>query len=127
VLFLQCPLHAVSLTFTLILNTVCVCVCVYWEPDYEVFLLMRPDRGKEKTSNKQKEQSCLRDSCVVIRAVKQSKIKVCVYIIYVGIVYNYFVYIRAVKRLIAINHIQNKSLCLHNICGCTVYNYFVYI
>jgi len=33
---------------------------------------------------------------------------------------------RAVKRLIAINHIQNKSLCLHNICRCTVYNYFVY-
>jgi len=34
--------------------------------------------------------------------------------------------IRAVKRLIMINRIQNKSLCLHNICGCTVYNCFVY-
>ncbi len=32
----------------------------------------------------------------------------------------------AVKRLIAINHIQNKSFCLHNICMCAVYIY-VYI
>ncbi len=31
-----------------------------------------------------------------------------------------------VKRLIAINHIQNKSFCLHNICVYTVYVY-VYI
>jgi len=31
---------------------------------------------------------------------------------------------RAVKPLIAIYRIQNKSLCLHNICGCSVYNYF---
>jgi len=38
-----------------------------------------------------------------------------------------YTYIRAVNRLIVINRIQNKSLCLHNICGCTVYNYFVYI
>jgi len=37
------------------------------------------------------------------------------------------VFIRAVKRLIAINRIQNKSLYLHNICGCIVYNYFIYI
>ncbi len=28
--------------------------------------------------------------------------------------------ISAVKRLITINHIQNKSFCLHNICVCTV-------
>jgi len=34
---------------------------------------------------------------------------------------------RAIKRFIAINHIQNISLCLNNICGCTVYNYFAYI
>ncbi len=27
----------------------------------------------------------------------------------------------AVKRLIVINRIQNKSFCLHNICVCTVY------
>ncbi len=33
----------------------------------------------------------------------------------------------AVKRLIVINHIQNKSFCLHNICVCTVYIYYVYI
>jgi len=31
------------------------------------------------------------------------------------------------KCIIAINHIQNESLCLHNICVCNVYNYFVYI
>ncbi len=37
------------------------------------------------------------------------------------------VYISAVKRLIAINHIQNKSFCLHNICLYTVYMYYVYI
>ncbi len=34
--------------------------------------------------------------------------------------------ISAVKRLITINHIQNKSFCLHNICVCTVYIYYVY-
>ncbi len=32
----------------------------------------------------------------------------------------------AVKRLIAINRIQNKSFCLHNICVCSVYIYYVY-
>ncbi len=26
-----------------------------------------------------------------------------------------------------LNHIQNKSFCLHNICVCTVYIYYVYI
>ncbi len=30
------------------------------------------------------------------------------------------IFISAVKRLIVINRIQNKSLCLHNICLCTV-------
>jgi len=35
--------------------------------------------------------------------------------------------IRAVQKLIAINRIQNKSLCLHNIFVCAVHNYFVYI
>ncbi len=34
---------------------------------------------------------------------------------------------RSVKRLIAINHIQNIRFCLHNISVCTVYNYYVYI
>jgi len=34
---------------------------------------------------------------------------------------------RAVQKLIVINRIQNKSLCLHNIFVCAVYNYFVYI
>ncbi len=33
----------------------------------------------------------------------------------------------AVKRLIAINCIQNKRFCLHNIYVCTVYIYHVYI
>ncbi len=32
----------------------------------------------------------------------------------------------AVKRLIVINRIQNKS-CLHNICVCTVHIYYVFI
>ncbi len=38
-----------------------------------------------------------------------------------------FIYFSAVKRLIAINRIQNKSFCLHNIRVCTVYIYYVYI
>ncbi len=29
-----------------------------------------------------------------------------------------FIYINAVKRLIVINRIQNKSFCLHSICVC---------
>ncbi len=33
----------------------------------------------------------------------------------------------AVKWLIVINRIQNKSFCLHYICMCTVYIYYVYI
>ncbi len=33
----------------------------------------------------------------------------------------------AVKQLIAINRIQNKSFCLHNIYVCSVYIYYVYI
>ncbi len=33
----------------------------------------------------------------------------------------------AVKRLIAINRIQNKYVCLHNICMCAVFIYYVYI
>ncbi len=33
----------------------------------------------------------------------------------------------AVKQLIAINRIQNKSFCLHNIYACSVYIYYVYI
>jgi len=39
---------------------------------------------------------------------------------------NILINIRAVQRLIAINRIQNKSLCLCNIFVCAVY-YFVYI
>ncbi len=35
--------------------------------------------------------------------------------------------ISAVKRLIAINHIQNESFCLHDVCMCIVYIYYVYI
>ncbi len=35
--------------------------------------------------------------------------------------------INAVKRLIAINHLQNKSFCLHNIYVCTVYIYYAHI
>ncbi len=37
-----------------------------------------------------------------------------------------FIYFSAFKRLIAINRIQNKSFCLHNICLCTVYLLCVY-
>ncbi len=35
--------------------------------------------------------------------------------------------ISAVKRLIVINRIQNKSFYLHNISVCTVYIYYLYI
>ncbi len=35
-------------------------------------------------------------------------------------------YISAVKRLIAINRIQNKSFCLHNICAYCVYLLCIY-
>ncbi len=38
-----------------------------------------------------------------------------------------YIYISAVKLLITINHIQNKSFCLHNTCVRTVYIYYVYI
>ncbi len=38
-----------------------------------------------------------------------------------------YIYISAVKRLIAINRIQNKSFCLLNICVWTVYIHYVYI
>ncbi len=38
-----------------------------------------------------------------------------------------YIYISAVKLLIMINHIQNKSFCLHNTCVRTVYIYYVYI
>ncbi len=37
-----------------------------------------------------------------------------------------YIYISAVKRLIAINRIQNKRFCLHNVCECAVYIYYVY-
>ncbi len=40
--------------------------------------------------------------------------------------YNGIYLCSAVKRLIAINRIQNKSFCLHNICLCTV-SIYVYI
>ncbi len=38
-----------------------------------------------------------------------------------------YILISAVKWLIVINRIQNKSFCLHNIWVCTVYIYYVYI
>ncbi len=40
-----------------------------------------------------------------------------IYIYYEVYIYIYtkYIYISAVKRLIAINHIQNKCFCLHNI------------
>ncbi len=41
--------------------------------------------------------------------------------------YEYLIKISAAKRLIAINRIQNKRFCLHNIYVCTVYIYYVYI
>ncbi len=43
---------------------------------------------------------------------------------YCGILY---IIISAVKRLIAIKHIQNKQFGLYNICVYTVYIYEVYI
>ncbi len=38
-----------------------------------------------------------------------------------------YIYISAVKQLIAINRIQSKSFWLHNICMCSVYIYCLYI
>ncbi len=38
-----------------------------------------------------------------------------------------YILISAVKILIAINHIQNKTFCLHNMFVCTVYIYYVNI
>ncbi len=35
--------------------------------------------------------------------------------------------VSAVKWLITINRIQNKSFCLHNICVCAEYIYYVYV
>ncbi len=43
------------------------------------------------------------------------------------ILYFSFIIISAVKRLIAINRIQNKSFCLNNIWVCSMYIYYVYI
>ncbi len=45
---------------------------------------------------------------------------------YIPYIYIY-IYISAVKRLIVINRIQNKSFSLYNICVCTVYIYYLYI
>ncbi len=33
----------------------------------------------------------------------------------------------AIKQLTAINCIQNKNICLHNICACSVYILYIYI
>ncbi len=52
--------------------------------------------------------------------------KICFIINCYVIIFNDFFY-SAVKWLIAINRIQNKSFCLHSICVCTVYIYYVYI
>ncbi len=40
---------------------------------------------------------------------------------------NHNIMISADKRLVAINRIQNKRICLHNIFVCIVYIYYVYI
>ncbi len=54
--------------------------------------------------------------CVRVRVRVRVRVCVCV-----------CVCVSAVKQLITINRIQNKSFCLHNICVCTVYIYYVYI
>ncbi len=41
--------------------------------------------------------------------------------------YNSYVKTSAVKRLIAINHIQNKRFGLHNICVCVYIYIYIYI
>ncbi len=45
----------------------------------------------------------------------------------VYILRTFYVIFSAVKRLIMINRIQNKSFCLHNICVHNVYIYYVSI
>ncbi len=42
-------------------------------------------------------------------------------------IYLQYLSISAGQWLIAVNRIQNKSFCVHNICVCTVYIYCVYI
>ncbi len=54
--------------------------------------------------------------CVCVCVCARARVCVCV-----------CVYISAVKQLIVINRIQNKSFCLHNICLCTVFIYYVCI
>ncbi len=54
----------------------------------------------------------------------------CHFITFVSLFYDLFRKVAshnttAVKRLIAINHIQNKSFCLHNICMCTVFIMYI--
>ncbi len=53
--------------------------------------------------------------------------KGCDLIKYIYVYIYIYIYISAVKRLIAINCIQNKSFCLHKICVCAVYIYYAYI
>ncbi len=45
------------------------------------------------------------------------------YVLYLSI----YPSIYAVKRLIVINRIENKSFGLHNICVCSVYIYYAYL
>ncbi len=53
---------------------------------------------------------------------------VCMYVCVCIYIYIYiYIYISAVKRLIAINCIQNKKNSLHRKCVCNVYIYYVYI
>ncbi len=55
-------------------------------------------------------------------AVHFQKVQICLGSNIYTVDTNIYIYthISAVKRLIAINRIQNKSFCLHNICVCTV-------
>ncbi len=48
------------------------------------------------------------------------------YMIYALMYLPIYIYISAVKWLIMINRIQNKSFCLHHTCKCTVFIYYVY-
>ncbi len=50
-----------------------------------------------------------------------------VYSLQVLFLFHYYIIFSAVKWLFAINRIQNKSFCLHNICVYTVYIYYVYL
>jgi len=94
-------------------DSLCVCVCVCAEiKSYCIQSLT----GRDRTDTRNRSGVLKDKEHIKLYAIGFQLLNYCL---------SNLVYTWAVKRLIAINCIQNKRLCLHNICGCTVYNYFV--